>query len=757
MSSYDRRSGGPDDPDGIGVVPFRHSALPSREARWDDEPYLEREEDGFNFWESLQVVLKRRWMILAILVLGVAVATVLTLRTTPLYRATATIEIQQQEAQIIEGANVEPTVVADSEYMATQYELLQSRTLAERVAERLDLPSDERYANQALTREERLNQAAARIVDNLSVSPEGRSRVVRVQYTSPYPREAARIANAVVENFIQSNLERRFNTTAYARDFLEERLASTKQQLEEAERRLVAYAQSQGIIELEREGASASLDTNSLLALNDELSQAQSARIEAEQAYREALENPMTRQMLESPDLSRLRQQRSELQAEYNELLGTFKPDYPDMQKLATRIEAVETEIQAERDAIIIAMEAAYRAALERERSLQGRVDELKGDVQDLRTRRIDYTILQREVDTIRSQYEALLQRLKEVSIASGIGSSQVSVVDTAQIPGQPFEPNLPRTLIQASILSLAFGIGLAFALNYIDDTIKGPEDLRQKLGLPAIGVVPKVAGKGRDIVTDALEDPKSGVSESFLSARTALQFATHSGAPKSVLITSTRPTEGKTSTAVALAMAFARVGDSVLIIDADMRKPSFIADAGQSIGLSGLLTQETALENQLVNSATPGLYLLPAGVVPPNPAELLSSSRLKDIIEEAESLFDIVIVDSPPVLSFADAPLLGAVCEGALIVFESGQIRRPAAQRTLTRLMESRTNLLGGILTKFDAKQAGYAYSYYYNYDYGGDAQRYRERKIEDSKSTRRKIRIFAETGASDEDRTGT
>jgi polysaccharide biosynthesis transport protein len=701
-------------------------------------------ENVTNFWDYLQTVLRRKWMIIALTILGVSVAAIMTLRVTPMYRATATIEVQKQETQIIEGATVDPSVVADDQYMATQYALLRSRSLAERVAEVLNLPSDERYADQSLRREQRLNQATSKVVSNIRVSPEGRSRVINVQYISPYPDEAARIANALVENFIQTNLERKYNTTAFAREFVAERLQSTKQALEESERRLVNYAANQNILELDAESGG-SLDATSIISLNQELAAAESARIDAEQRYLEAQNNPTTRAMLESDDLSRLRTRRSELNAEYQEKLGTFKPAYPEMQQLQARIDSLDEEIELEREGILNALGAEYNAAQAREASLRSRVEELRRELQDLRDRRIDYTIIQREVDTNRTQYEALLQRMKEISIANGVGSSQVSIIDRALVPTTPFEPNLRRTLVQALILSFALGIGLAFALDYVDDTIKSPDDVKNKLGLAAIGVVPK-ARNSKDIVSSELSDPRSAISEAFFSTRTALQFTTSSGTPRSVLITSTQPGEGKTSSSVALAMAFAKVGQRVLIVDADMRKPSFVADSGASIGLSGLLSREAELMQNVVASRHQGLYLLPAGVIPPNPAELLSNPRMKSLIIEAETAFDLVIVDSPPVLSFTDAPLLGSLCQGTIMVIQAGNIRTPSAKRTVGRLLESRANLLGAILTKFDAKKVGYDSAYYY-YTYGRKgAYAYRAEAIPDKESMRRKVHLFSD-----------
>lgn len=710
-------------------------------------------EGGFQFWELIRVITRRKWMILGILILGVAFGIFQTIRQTPMYRATASIEIQRQDVEIIQNSQVAPNSIADLPYLETQYELLRSKSLAKRVVELLNLSSDPRYVNQNIaSRSDRVERAAINLSKGIVVQPRGRSRVILVSYRSQNPVEAARIANSLVENFIETKLESKYERTEYARNFLQDRLAQNKIALEEAERSLVEYARQYGILDIVGAGGETSLDENALLALNNELATAESERIVAEQRFYSVRDSVNNNELLESPDLQRLRERRSDLAAEYQQNLEKFKPSYPDMVQLKARIDSIDSDISTERQKIVQAMEAEYKTAQAREVSLINRVEELKGDLQDSRDQRIQYTILQREVDTARSQYEALLERFKDVSIASGVGTSQVSIVDRAAVPAAPYSPNLNRSIVLAVILSLSLGIGIAFALNYIDDTIKTPEDVKTKLKLPAIGVIPKVKGK-EDLILEELEDPRSSISEAFFSARTALEFATGTGAPKSLLLTSTQPGEGKTSTTVSLATSFAKIGRKVLIIDADMRKPSFVADAEHSIGLSGLLTRDALLSDHIISSKVDGLFLLPSGVIPPNPAELLSGPRLQEIIHQAEDLFDMVIVDSPPVMSFTDAPILGAVCQGALVVVRSGKIRRPIAERTIARLREAKTDVIGVVLMQFDAKKAGYSGGYYY-YSYGDGAYAYGAGKsVTTQDSARRKIRLFSDATGSDSD----
>lgn len=709
------------------------------------------EDNLFDFWKGLEILLRRKWLILSIVLAGLTAAAVMTLNVTPLYKAKTTIEVQREEARILSSEAVDPGYVADAEHMETQYQLLKSRSLAERVADVLDLTSDPRYADPELTREQRLKQAAQTIVENTRVTPQGRSRVIGLQFISPHKEETARIANALVDNFIESNLERKYNTTAYARRFIEERLAQAKTALELSERELVEYAEDQNILELDVETGGGSLDTTSLVTLNAELAQAESARILAEQKYREAANSVGARDIIDNPQLQRLKESRANLNSQYQEDLETFKPGYPSMEKLKAKIDAIDADIRREENNILSAnqqeLAAAFRAAQAREKSLRDRVRELKSSVQSERNRKIEYTILQREVDTNRSQYEALLQRMKEVSIATGVGSSQVSIIDEAVVPTLPFQPNIIRSMLQALILSLVAGGVIAVLLNYVDDTIKSPDDVRSKLGLPTLGIIPKVKSRS-DMIVSEMEDPKSLISEAFFSTRTALEFSTESGTPKSLLFTSTRPGEGKTNCTLALGMSFARLGKNVLIIDADLRKPSFVTDARASIGLSGLLARNASLSDNVISSQTSGLHLLPAGAVPPNPAELLSSSKLPALLAEAESMFDLVLIDSPPVLSFTDSPILGSVAKGTIVIIQAGAMRTPAIVRMVGRMQEANSSIIGAILTKFDASRHA-AYDYYsYGFDYG-------EKEMSRAANEQRKITLFADEAGDSESQT--
>jgi capsular exopolysaccharide synthesis family protein len=438
---------------------------------------------------------------------------------------------------------------------------------------------------------------------------------------------------------------------------------------------------------------------------------AMARRIAAEQRYRQMAGATTTAEIAERT--SGLRNQLAVLQAQYQEKLATFKPDYPDMLQLRSRIDSLEQALRDEAGTTQASragtLRVEYLAALNEERGLQARVGQLKSEVLNLRGRSIQYNILQRDVDTNRSLYDALLQRYKEIGVAGGIGESQASVVDRAEVPPSPYSPNLILNILIGFGIGLILGTGTAFLLEVLNDTIKTPEDVRDKLRLAFLGGVPVAKGKA----VEDINEGASAVSEAYFSAMTSLQFTTDKGTPKILVVTSTRQAEGKSTSAWALASSFARVGNRVLLIDADMRKPAFVTGAEKKDGLANLLTNRDLISDHVVKVDAEGIWLLPCGPLPPNPAELLSSPRLREIFAEAGSEFDQVIIDSPPILGLADTPLLASLAEGTLMVVEAGKTRTRAATEALGRLRHADANVIGALLTRYKHDSASYGYAY--------------------------------------------
>jgi succinoglycan biosynthesis transport protein ExoP len=708
--------------------------------------------DLLQYWYLL---LKHRYIVLGAVAAMLALGLLVTLLTTPIYRASALLQIEREAARVVDIEGVDPVEAGnDRDFYQTQYSLLNSRSLAERVVRRLNLANDARFMNQhaggplsSLTggggdsapagdRAARERRAVGLIAAGLSVEPVRSSRLVRVSYDSPDPELAQRVANAVAENFIGANLDRRFEASSYARKFLEERLAQVKSRLEDSERQLVAYASAQQLVSVmsdsgdstSERSAAQSLTGVNLAAMNSALSAAKGERIRAEQRYRQAAGSNSLAipEVLASGAVQSLRQSRAELSADYQQKLSVYKPDYPAMVALKAQIDEVDRQIATEVRTIKQSLQAEYRVAASQEAALQQQVSSLTSGVLDLRNRGIQYNIIQREVDTNRTLYDGLLQRYKEIGVAGGVGTNNISIVDRAQTPRGPYKPNLLINLALAGGFGLLLGFVGAVARESLDETIKRPEDIENKVGLPLLGTIP-VLEKGLT-PQEALADARSAFSEAYYSVRTALQFSTSEGVPSSILITSARPSEGKSTTAVALAQNFAKLGISVLLVDSDLRNPSLhrIVGCDNSAGLSNYLTSRTPLAQLVQPTDQPNLGIMPCGPLPPNPAELLAGPRVRALLKDVAESFDLLIIDGPPVMGLADAPLLASHAAGVMLVVESGSTRLGLVKTALRRLEVGHARMLGAVLTKFSVKQAGYGYgegygyAYAYNYDYG-------------------------------------
>jgi len=702
----------------------------------------EADPDEIDLMAYWRVLVKRRRLIAGVLAGVVALALLLTLMTQPLYRASALMQVEKEGPPIVATQGAMPFYDGwDPEFLNTQYELLRSRALAERVANEMNLTAETleslndpgwlgrvigllrpapkakaEAANRPQGSEALLAQATGIIQGGLSVEPIKESRLVRLSFDSPDPAFSVRVVNGVAEGFIASSLERRMGTTSYAKTYLEDQLAQTKGKLEDAERRLVEFAQREGLVNTGAEGAS--LATQNLTELNGLLAAAQSERIRAQARWRQASAgSALPADMLASSSVGTLQQQRAALQGQYQQKLQTFKPDYPEMVQLQAQIDAVNREIGAEMGRLRASVKAEYDAASANEAMLKGQIANVRGEALDTDSRSITYNILKREADTNRQMYDSLLQRFKEVGAAGDVRTNNISIVDRAQ-GGSRFKPNLFMNLAMGLFAGLLLGMVLAFVLEFLDDTLKTPDDIEQKLKLAVLGLIPKLGPKQN--IIEVAADSRSPFSEAYRSVRTALQFATDHGVPRSLLITSPSPGEGKSTTALALARNFAQLGKRVLLIEADLRNPSLHRALGikGEAGLSNLLSGSSSLAEVTLPTDEERLSAILAGPLPPNPAELLSGSKFISMLTVACERYDQVIIDGPPVLGLADSPILANAVEGTLLVITSGKTRIATAQQGLKRLLAARGRIVGALLTKYDAKAAGYGRSYQYNYD---------------------------------------
>lgn len=687
--------------------------------------------------QYLRILFRRRWLIVFTIAAVLIAALILTLLTTRQYTAASSIEIQREGDRVVKLEGVEREAGAsDLEFYQTQYGLLKARSLAVRVARTMRLGNNRRFIDAykldsslktLRTEESRLRLLSDILLSNLKVTPVRASRLVTLAYTSPDPSLAAGIANAWGQNFIESNLERRFESTAYARKFLEGRLVQLRERLESSERDLVNYAGTERIINLpattitgngQQTTGERSIVADDLAALNVELGAATADRIKAESRLRGS-RGGTSPEALSNQTIAILRQRRAEVEADYAKLMVQFEPGYPQVRALAGQLSQLESAIAREEGRVRESISANYQESQQRENALQRKVESLKSGLLDLRRRSIQYNIYQREVDTNRQLYDGLLQRYKEIGIAGGVGNNNVSIVDRAEIPQVPSKPNLFTNLLLAMFIGTGLGVAIAFALEQVDEAITDPEDVQRSIGLPLLGVVPNLQDV-EPIV--ALRDRKSSLAEAYLSIQTSLEFSTAHGAPRSIAITSTRPAEGKSSSAYALAQTMARARRKVVLIDCDMRSPSvhqlFGLDRGT--GVSNYLTGSDDLQSLLRATDIDNLAVVTAGPQPPNAAELLTGDRLRQLIDSLLESFDHVVIDAPPVMGLADAPLIASKVEATVFVVESHSIRTSLVNRAVARLSAANAHLVGVILSRFDVKRAHYGYGYDYGYGYG-------------------------------------
>lgn len=717
------------------------------------EEQSEDEANEFDLRKYWHILLKWRWLVISIAAAVTALALVNTLMTTPMYSAYALVQIDNKTAQLTAaaagGGQMAPDYIWDDEYLQTQLELLKSRSLAERVATRLNLdqaalnrieapgwksrlfglirprstapapePSPPTPASTAQSQDLR-DAVAGEVRGGLKVTRVDNTRLVWIRYDSPVPDFAVQVANAVAEEFIASNQDQASGRSNYAKNYLEEQLATTKAKLEASERKLVEYARSQGLTITDDEGRTLALE--SLTQLSAALAQAQQARIRAQARWRN---NATSTEQLTASAIGPLQQQRAVLMSQYQQKLATFKPDYPDMVQLRQQIDEIDKQIAAERGRIGSSVKAEYDAAAAEEAALSAQVEQLRAQAFSASNSSIEYNILKRDVDTNRELYNGLLQRYKEIGATSAVAANNISIVDPADGAGR-FKPNVMQDLTRGVLFGLLLGVLVAFLLEYLDDTLKSPHDVEQKLKLAVLGVVPKVKVGQR--VAEAALDPHSGFSEAYRSVRAALQFSTDHGVPRTLLVTSPGPGEGKSTAALALARNFARLGKSVLLVEGDLRNPSLHRTLGlkaAATGLSGLLSGSDALTSVIQSSGEDGLQIILAGPLPPNPAELLSGSKLVSMLTVAIERFDQVIIDGPPVLGLADAPILSNSVDGTVLLIDAGHTKIRTAQVALKRLMAARARVVGALLSRYDTQKSAYGYGYGYSYDYGRGAR---------------------------------
>jgi polysaccharide biosynthesis transport protein len=713
--------------------------------------------------EYLRVLIKRKWTVLGCLATIFTVVAIASLKMVPIYEAWGSIAINKPDSSLVNfkdssGGSVDysdPTMDLDTEVAILQSDLLALQVIKTLNLDKLpelggkpgnapvdNLAPDPLQADSAHT-----SSMLGSFRGGLRVALRPNTRVVEIHYVSPNPQLAAAIVNTLVNTYIEQNFKTKFESTMQASEWLSKQLVDLQIKVETSQEKLVNFQKEHEILGTDEKQ---NIITEKLAELNRELTAAESVRMEKESLYRlvQSGDSDVTGPMsgiLEAGGtngsagganlLATLHNKESELKVQIAELSTQFGPSYPKVAQLNNQLKEVQTQVQAELKKIIERVRGQYLAAQQQEGMLRDQFEKQKQQANKLNENAIEYSLLKRDVDVNRQLYEGLLEKLKEAGVTAGLRSTNIRLVNMARTPTSPTEPNIPRNLAFALVLGLTAGIGLAFLLENMDNTVRTTEQAQIISGVPALGMIPMGSKNGLDstgkklltvassreaveLVTQAR--PQSQMAESYRALRTSLLLSNLGTPPKIIMITSARPQEGKTTTSINTSIVLAQKGVRVLLIDADLRRPSVHKTLGMGprSGLSNVLTGSAVLEQTIARSPIlANLFVLPAGTPPPNPAELLASSNMRDLLEELRDKYDHIVIDTPPTLSVTDAVVLSQRMDAVILVIRSNQTTKQALRRSRDILAQVNARITGVLLNAVDLTSP----DYYYYYEYQG------------------------------------
>ncbi|MDF1835980.1 MAG: polysaccharide biosynthesis tyrosine autokinase, partial [Alteraurantiacibacter sp. bin_em_oilr2.035] len=643
---------------------------------------------------------------------------------TPLYRSTSQIEISRVDAGVSNSGTSADVAgeERDFQYYNTQYELLRSRAIAARLVEALNLQQDQQFLEAYdLTASEPAGSTLTNILRaSVTVEPIEYSNLVNITFESPHPGLSARLANAWANQFLEMNFETRFGDTLLARRQLEEQLEEMRTELEVSESRLNAYATSNEIIVLEDTTEAGETTRSTILAgqlgtVGQALESATIRRIAAESALRAGSASEDTRQATMEARLAEARAQLASVRL-------TFGPDHTNARALEAEIASLRGSLQNADQSATGSVASAVRQARLEEGELRSRYETLKGRYLAQQGTGVEYGILEREVDTNRQIYDALLQRYNQLGVV-GTSGNNMSLVEEALPAAGPYRPSLLRNLLIALACAFALGIALVYLSDALDQSIRDPEDVSKQFGLPLIGLIPYTDAEH---VADELSNRSSIISEAYSSARFALQFDNHDRPIKSLMFTSTRPAEGKTSSSLAIAKSFADIGERVVLIDFDLRRRglSKLLNMGRDgRDLGSFLSGEEAIPH-IQRLDDYGVDFIGLCRKELDPVTLLAKPRVSALMRSLADRYDRIIVDGPPILGLADAVQLSRSVDGVVFAIQANAGTNRSVRRALGRLLDADAQVLGAIVTKLDQRNAayGYGYKYGYGYSYGSE-----------------------------------
>jgi succinoglycan biosynthesis transport protein ExoP len=764
---------------------------------------LEKKE--IDLQEYVRIVLKRKNILIAFTAVLLVFVAIFSFTAVRLYRATATIMIDEPSSNML---NVQDILSSGglygSDYLGTyfntQLKLLTSRSLAERVAKKMNFPSRPEFQAAARPRPNPLrgikdlvtlrwlfaskksaapgeqpqykpspySAYAFTVLGGLSVSPVEETRLVDVGYTSRHPVLAADVVNALVEEFISYSIETRYEATQQASEFLTEEIAKLRDDLGAKERDLQRYGEEKKLLFLNKDESSV---VTKFADVSSALTEAQVDRIKKESMFRElkGLSVDTLPQFIDNSLIQGLKTSYTQTKNEYDERIKVFKPDYPEIVKLKARLDSMKSELESEIRKAVDASEADFRAAQKKEGSLQSMLETQRTEVSKTDSNAILYNSLRIEVDNMRNLLSSLTAKQNETLVSARLGglrTSNIKIIDRALVPGGPFTPNTRRNLLMALLVGLIGGLGLVFFAEYMDNTVKGPEEAEKLTGLPSLGIIPFLEPAGAKKRADAygtysygaenapaaettpeVSDielinhlyPKFSISEDYRTVRTSILFSNAERQPKTICFTSTMPQEGKTATVANMAVSFAQLEGKVLLVDCDLRKPRLhkVFKVRNLVGLSGCLTGKVTFDDAVQKTAIENIWILPSGPHPPNPAELLNSRRMKDLLALVRDRFDFVLLDTPPVLAVIDPVIISSLADCTVIVIRAGKTTRKPLVRAVEDIRRAKADIVGVIFNEVRLGRQGAAVPYYQYYQYEYSANPDERKKLSDRKGS--------------------
>ena len=709
--------------------------------------------------DYLHILVKRKWVILGCLVTIFGAVAISTLRSTRVYEAVGSIAINKTDPMQLgfKDSSNGGSDYYDPSDLDTEVRILHSDLLALQVIKQLNLDKQDAPATPAtqsssssplqLTNETldpdspRTSAILGGFKGSLRVSLVPDTRVIEIAYRSPDKVLAARVVNTLTSTYVEQNFKTRFESTMQASDWLSKQLVDLQMKVESSQEKLVKYQKEHEIIGGDDKQ---NITTEKLDELNRALTAAEATRMEKESVYRlvqsgdpdsvaaaaASIAAASSAAGGTSSLLDKLRGQQADLKIQIAQLSTQFGPSYPKLAQLNSQSKEIDAQIQGEMKKIVVRLHGEYLAALQREGMLHAALEQQKQEANKLNESAIEYNLLKRDVDSNRTLYEGLLEKLKEAGVTASLRSNNFRIVDVARVPTSPVEPNIPRNIALGLALALSMGIGLAFLLDGIDNTVRTPEQAQAISGLPSLGMIPlgsrlataSGTGKTRLMLTSSKEAvelitqarPQSRMAESYRALRTSILLTSVGTPPKVIVVTSSLPQEGKTTTSINTAVVLAQKGARVLLIDVDLRRPSIHKTLGMGprTGLSNVLTGSATAEQCAVRSnILPNLFILPAGTPPPNPAELLASARMKELLTELRNEYDHIVIDTPPALSVTDAVVMATRADIVILVIRSEQTTKHALRRTRDLLAQVNARVAGVLLNAVNLNSADYRY----------------------------------------------